>query len=314
MILLDGHASKDSRDAEAIIAHELAHVARLDWAKLIIGRAATALFWFNPLVWVLARRCHELREEAADDAVLRSEFAREDYAQLLVSVARHENRGALLAANGVAPSRGSLARRVLNILDPQRSRVPAGFAWSVAYVSAALGVGTAIAAVEPEARAAYAPSTAAARMLATGAAAEPPAQSLATPAPAYSTSPLPAAEVSVARRSASNAPLPEIRGRRPQSESFLTHQAPQVRGQVARALGEAGALEQSGAIARLLQDPDPAVRLQAAHALGDLQDPATRPALEAALDDAEPAVRAKVGWALRQVREAETVLRRYGGG
>ena len=48
VILLDEHAAADSRQAEAIIAHELAHVARFDWAKLILGRAATALFWFNP--------------------------------------------------------------------------------------------------------------------------------------------------------------------------------------------------------------------------------------------------------------------------
>lgn len=131
VILLDPRAAADSRQAEAIVAHELAHVARLDWAKLLIGRVACALFWFNPLVWILASRCHELREEAADDAVLRTDLAGADYAALLVGVARHENRGILLAANGVAPSRGSLSRRVVRVLDSSCSRARAGTGWTL---------------------------------------------------------------------------------------------------------------------------------------------------------------------------------------
>ena len=70
IILLNEQAVDATAEAEAIIAHELAHVARLDWAKLLIARLACALFWFNPLIWLLARECHQLREEAADDAVL----------------------------------------------------------------------------------------------------------------------------------------------------------------------------------------------------------------------------------------------------
>lgn len=64
VILLNEQALTSEREAEAIIAHELAHVVHLDWAKLILARAATALLWFNPLVWMLARQCHQLREEA----------------------------------------------------------------------------------------------------------------------------------------------------------------------------------------------------------------------------------------------------------
>jgi beta-lactamase regulating signal transducer with metallopeptidase domain len=80
IILLDARAAEDAAQAEAIIAHELAHVARLDWAMLILGRLATSIFWFNPLVWLLARRCHELSEQAVDDTVLRSNIRDTDYA------------------------------------------------------------------------------------------------------------------------------------------------------------------------------------------------------------------------------------------
>jgi beta-lactamase regulating signal transducer with metallopeptidase domain len=87
IILLNEEAVSSQAEAEAIIAHELAHVAHLDWAKLLVARAATALFWFNPLVWLLARQCHQLREEAADDAVLLSDVPCTDYAALLIGAA-----------------------------------------------------------------------------------------------------------------------------------------------------------------------------------------------------------------------------------
>jgi bla regulator protein BlaR1 len=124
VILLNTRAVEASDEAEAIIAHELAHVARMDWAKLLLARIATALFWFNPFVWVLAREAHQLREEAADDAVLAANIVDTDYAQLLVGVARHECPGLLLGAHGVAPSKSSLARRVARVLDAKSVRSP----------------------------------------------------------------------------------------------------------------------------------------------------------------------------------------------
>lgn len=133
VILLNPRAVEAAGEAEAIIAHELAHVARMDWIKLLLARVATALFWFNPLVWMLAREAHQLREEAADDSVLAADIPDTDYAQLLVGVARHECPGMLLGAHGVAPSKGSLARRVARVLDGKSVRGPVArsFAWGV---------------------------------------------------------------------------------------------------------------------------------------------------------------------------------------
>src|SRR5690606_8479748 len=68
-ILLNTDAIAARADADAIVAHELAHLARADWAKLVLARVAVALFWFNPFAWLLAREAHQLREEPADDAV-----------------------------------------------------------------------------------------------------------------------------------------------------------------------------------------------------------------------------------------------------
>lgn len=132
VILLNSEAADAHSEAEAIIAHELAHVARLDWAKLLLSRVTVALFWFNPLVWLLAREAHQLREEAADDSVLDNDIEDTEYARLLVGIARHECRGLLIGAHGVAPGRTSLARRVQRVLDAASQRAPGGWRWTAA--------------------------------------------------------------------------------------------------------------------------------------------------------------------------------------
>jgi len=152
IILLNEQAVEATAEAEAIIAHELAHVARLDWAKLLIARLACALFWFNPLVWRLARECHQLREEAADDAVLLSEVDGVEYASLLVNAARHDNKALLIAAHGVAPGKDSLKRRITRVLDADLARGPANNTWMALCLVVLVAVATPLAAFDPTAR------------------------------------------------------------------------------------------------------------------------------------------------------------------
>lgn len=147
VIVLNAEATEAHDEAEAIITHELAHVANLDWAKLLISRVAVALFWFNPLVWLLAREAHQLREEAADDAVLATDIDETDYARLLVGVARHECRGLLIGAHGVAPGKNSLARRVKRVLDGAAKRAPGGWRWGSAAAFFAAGMAVPVAAL-----------------------------------------------------------------------------------------------------------------------------------------------------------------------
>jgi len=149
IIVLSEDTVDATGEAEAIIAHELAHVARLDWAKLLIARVACALFWFNPLVWMLAREAHQLREEAADDAVLLSEVDDAAYATLLVNAARHDNRALLMAAHGVAPAKDSLKRRITRVLDRDQERSPAGNAWAMVCVASLVAVAMPLAAFDP---------------------------------------------------------------------------------------------------------------------------------------------------------------------
>jgi HEAT repeat protein len=285
---------------------------------------------------MLARTSHDLCEQAADDAVLRSNIPSADYADILVRAARNSTPPLLLAANGVAPSSSSLGRRVLNVLDRKRSRIPVRLGWSAICVTAACGLGTAMAAVQPLSSG---PSTATRGNYGPAAAAE--LERMGTPqtiaiARAISGQDWEArrsqAETRFNHPEAAKPLISALRdespvtrrvavwgiseARPPRAEapvsSLLQDDVPEVRAEAARALGDLGAIGRSSEIAKLLQDESALVRRQAAHALGDLQDPATRPALEASLTDGDLKVRAKAAWALRQVAEAEAILRRYG--
>jgi uncharacterized protein (TIGR03435 family) len=55
---------------DAVLIHELAHVARLDVVAHAAGRIAAAIFWWHPLVWIALDRADLEREKACDDLVL----------------------------------------------------------------------------------------------------------------------------------------------------------------------------------------------------------------------------------------------------
>ncbi|HYJ31019.1 MAG TPA: M56 family metallopeptidase, partial [Allosphingosinicella sp.] len=133
-ILIDRDTLDEPEDADAILAHEIAHVVRRDWAVLMLTRTAAALFWFNPLVWLLEREVVQQAEEAADiEAALWVEPAR--YAQTLVHWAQF-NTGSLVPANSIAPSATALARRVRAILDARRRATPSGSPVTFAAIAA----------------------------------------------------------------------------------------------------------------------------------------------------------------------------------
>lgn len=152
IIVLDSSVTStrpDPTQAEALLAHELAHVLRSDWCKLLLARLVCALFWFNPLVWLLGRASHQLREEAADDAVLRQRVVNTDYAQLLVSAARRQRTSVLLAAHAMAPAPGALRQRVVRVLDAGLRRAPALRSWTFGCAAGALALALPLAALTP---------------------------------------------------------------------------------------------------------------------------------------------------------------------
>lgn len=129
--------------AAAVLAHELAHIRRGDWLFLALSRLALALFWFNPLVWLLHATLAARTEDAADAAAIIA-VDRRTYARALVGLAadfRHP------AAIGMAGDAQSLTRRIARIMDTSRTVRPRPLAMALAIGALAI-VATPIAALE----------------------------------------------------------------------------------------------------------------------------------------------------------------------
>lgn len=101
--------------------HELAHLARRDGLWNVLRRLSVALFWVQPLMWVLSRRLEVAAEEVCDNYVLQFGADRAVYADHLLNLAGHTLPPVTLAAVGMVSLRSMLAQRIVRLLDPSRS-------------------------------------------------------------------------------------------------------------------------------------------------------------------------------------------------
>ena len=108
---------------QAVILHELAHVRRRDALTQFIAEIARAVYWFNPLVWLAARRLYLEREHACDDVVLNAGTRASEYAGELLDLVKSLRPTRATAMAAIAMARPSqLKVRLHAVLDDARSR------------------------------------------------------------------------------------------------------------------------------------------------------------------------------------------------
>ena len=77
---------------QAVLAHEGAHVANLDFYFLLLASLNRALFWFSPFAWWQLIRLAELAEIVSDARALEVLEDRVSYAEILLDLARSTRR------------------------------------------------------------------------------------------------------------------------------------------------------------------------------------------------------------------------------
>ena len=123
-----------SQEQEAMLAHELAHLAAWDPAWQLLADLLCAALWWHPLVWWLRRRLRAASEAAADEASLLVPDGPHLLAACLVALGRrisYPRRLGWLSVEG-SGFRSSLGHRVERLLSlPLRSPRAPGRAASV---------------------------------------------------------------------------------------------------------------------------------------------------------------------------------------
>ena len=112
----------DDERLTVVLVHELSHLRRRDALALWIGRLATALWWFHPLVRRVESWARRDCEQAADDAVLLSGSRASEYAEHLLAISRALPRP---LPSGVTPMMSNgpdLKHRLLAILRRDQPR------------------------------------------------------------------------------------------------------------------------------------------------------------------------------------------------
>jgi beta-lactamase regulating signal transducer with metallopeptidase domain len=102
----------------AILAHELAHIRRHDFAINILQRCVESLLFYHPAVWWLSAKIRMEREHCCDGYAVRICGDRRLYAQALVELERKRRP---IPVVSMAAADGSLVQRVHRILGIQTS-------------------------------------------------------------------------------------------------------------------------------------------------------------------------------------------------
>ena len=128
IVLPVSYADKDLR---FIIRHEKTHIRRLDNLWRILGFAAAAVHWFNPLSWVFLRIFLSDLELACDEMAVSGYDTgeRKDYARTLLSCTG--SRSLLVSAFGGAKIR----TRIENVLSYKRMTVFSAIGFSILIIA-----------------------------------------------------------------------------------------------------------------------------------------------------------------------------------
>ncbi len=124
---------------EAVIAHELAHLRRLDLPINLLQRVVETLLFFHPAVWWCSRRLRIEREMCCDELAQAALGNRLVYAKALAYLA-HQQRASMemLLATGIGGPKMVLLERIRNVLGMTPGRHGRMYGTSCALIGAAL--------------------------------------------------------------------------------------------------------------------------------------------------------------------------------
>ena len=111
---------------EALLAHELAHIRRRDYAINLLQTIAEALLFFHPAVWWISRRIRQEREHCCDDAAIAVAGEATAYAEALMTLAAWRERE---FQPSLGAAKGSLLlriRRLLSVADGDQAPARGG--------------------------------------------------------------------------------------------------------------------------------------------------------------------------------------------
>ena len=117
ILLPPGAPGWQAERIQVVVLHELAHIRRHDWIVQLAASFVSRVYWFQPLMWVAARRLRRESEHACDDIVINSGIAIRSYARQLLELAAADRSRRTWASAVSMARRSTLERRITAMLD-----------------------------------------------------------------------------------------------------------------------------------------------------------------------------------------------------
>ncbi len=113
---------------EALLAHELAHIRRRDYAVNLLQTVAETLLFFHPAVWWVSSRIREEREHCCDDVAVSVSGEPIAYASALAELASWRTRDVALSVGAADGPLLARIRRLLGAPEDDHPRSAGGLA------------------------------------------------------------------------------------------------------------------------------------------------------------------------------------------
>jgi beta-lactamase regulating signal transducer with metallopeptidase domain len=107
----------NSKQIEAIVLHELAHVKRNDYLLYIFQLIAKAILLFNPFALLLNKAINKHREYCCDDLVLHFNYNNKEYATALYILEANRQQ-VISVALAATNTKSGLFNRIKRIIEP----------------------------------------------------------------------------------------------------------------------------------------------------------------------------------------------------
>jgi beta-lactamase regulating signal transducer with metallopeptidase domain len=143
LLPMSGLTGLSAQQLESVIAHELAHVKRLDPFVNLFQIAVETLLFHHPAVWWLSKRIRVERENCCDDVAISVCGNAVEYARALATMAEWQSAPAM----AMAANRSPLTERVARLLGATKLNGglrTAGIAGSVLCLCASVLAGNAV--------------------------------------------------------------------------------------------------------------------------------------------------------------------------
>jgi hypothetical protein len=108
-----------------ILTHELVHYKRKDLLYKYLVLMATALHWFNPVVYLMAKSINALCETSCDAEILRSADVetRQSYGEAIIGVVQYQSKMKTALSTTFYGGKKGMKKRIASVMDTQSKKL-----------------------------------------------------------------------------------------------------------------------------------------------------------------------------------------------